>query len=148
MESQEQMVEAGNVLLHSVQRFNLLLLLILIGGGWYLSSWPMARSILIGGVLANVSFFLLRRDIKLFITNFSAAGANWKSVRKIEKIKFFVKFYSRLAALAVILCLLITKVTIDVIGLVIGLSTIMLSVIVVVLSKGSMLYPAQRYKGA
>lgn len=140
--------EAGTELLAHVQRFNWLLLAIIIGGSWYAFSWPLAKSVLIGGLLANGSFFLLRRDINSFMENFSQAGMNWQAVKKLEKIRFFVKFYGRLAVLALILFLLITRVSIDVIGLVVGLSTIMFSVIVVVLSKGSMLYSAQRFKGA
>lgn len=140
--------DAGTDLLRYVQRFNWLLLAVLIGGCWYLFSWPLAQSVLIGGVLANASFFMLRRDINDFMKNFSQAGMNWQAVKKIEKVKFFLKFYGRLAVLAAILYVLITRVTIDVIGLVIGLSTIMFSVIVVVLSKGSMLFSTQRFKGA
>lgn len=111
-------------------------------------SWPVAKSVLIGGLLANVSFYLLRRDINRFMDNFSQAGMNWKAVKQIEKVSFFLKFYGRLAILAVILYLLVSRVTVDVVGLVVGLSTIMLSVVVVVLSKGSALYSAQHLKGA
>lgn len=140
--------DSGNMLLSNVQQFNWLLLAILVGASWYMFSWPLAKSVLVGGLLANVSFFLLRRDITLFMTTFSQAGLNWRAVKKLEKVKFFLKFYGRLAVLAVIMYLLITRVTIDVVGLVIGLSTIMFSVIVVVLSKGSMLLSTQRFKGA
>ena len=140
--------EAGTELLAQVQRFNWLLLAALLAGSWYLSSWAMAQSVLIGGVLANGSFFLLRRDINQFMDNFSQAGMNWTAVKKIEKVRFFLKFYGRLAVLAVILYLLITRVSIDVIGLVIGLSSIMCSVVVVVLGKGSKLYSAQRMNEA
>ena len=82
------------------------------------------------------------------MTNFSQAGMSWKAVEKLEKIKFFLKFYGRLATLAVVLYALVTWISIDVIGLVVGLSTIMLSVIIVVLSKGSMLLSTQGLKGA
>lgn len=143
-----QMVEDGILLLRAVQRFNLILLAILVGASWLFHTWSFAQSVLIGGVLVNASHFMLRRDIREFIDNFSRSGANWKAVRRFEKIKFFLKFYARLLALAAVLYFLITKFTIDVIGLVVGLSTIMFSVIVVVLSKGSVLYSAQRYKGA
>lgn len=150
-ESQHQAgtaAEAGTRLLAYIQRFNWILLAALIAGTWYIFSWPQAQSVLIGGLLANVSFLLLRRDIAIFMDNFSQAGMSWQAVRKLEKIKFFVKFYGRLAILALVLYLLITRVSIDVIGLVVGLSTIMFSIIVVVISKGSMLYSAQRFKGA
>ena len=140
--------EAGTELLAAVQRFNWLLLAVLTVAGCFIFSWPVGLSVLVGGLLANVSFYLLRRDIDRFMTNFSLAGMNWQAVRKIEKIAFFMKFYGRLAVLGLILYLLITRISIDVLGLVVGLSTIMLSVIVVVLSKGSMLYSAQRVKGA
>ena len=140
--------DSGNVLLRNVQQFNWLVLVVLIGGSWYMFSWPLAQSVLIGGILANASFFMLRRDINQFMTTFSQAGLSWQAVKKLEKVKFFLKFYGRLATLAAILYLLITLVTINVVGLVIGLSTIMFSVIVVVLSKGSMLLSTQRFKGA
>jgi hypothetical protein len=140
--------EAGKSLLTYVQRFNWVLLAALIVGAWYMFSRTMAQSVLIGGLLASVSFFMLRRDIDLFMTNFSQAGMNWRAVKKLEKVKFFLKFYGRLTVLAVVLYLLITRISIDVIGLVIGLSTIMLSVVIVVLSRGSMLLSTQRIKGA
>lgn len=140
--------DSGNALLRNVQQFNWLLLVILVGGSCYMFSWPFAQSVLIGGILANASFFMLRRDINQFMTVFSQAGLNWKAVQKLEKVKFFLKFYGRLVLLAIILYLLITRVTIDLVGLVIGLSTIMFSVVVVVLSKGSMLLSTQRFKGA
>ena len=140
--------EAGASLLKDVQWFNWLLMAILTAGAWYFFSLKIAQSILIGGLLANVSFFLLRQDIAKFMANFSQAGMNWKAVKQLEKVKFFLKFYGRLIVLAVILFFLITRVSIDVIGLVVGLSTIMLSVIIVVLSKGSMYLSAQGFKGA
>ena len=144
----QKAAEAGTSLLTYVQRFNWALLAVLIAGAWYMFSMTMAQSVLIGGLLASVSFFMLRRDIDLFMTNFSQAGMNWRAVKKLEKVKFFLKFYGRLTVLAVVLYLLITWMSIDVIGLVIGLSTIMLSVVIVVLSRGSMLLSTQRFKGA
>ena len=135
-------------MLGHVQRFNWVLLAVLTAGAFYVFTWKVAQSVLIGGLLANVSFFMLRQDISRFMANFSQAGMNWKAVKQLEKVKFFLKFYGRLIVLAVILYLLITRISVDVIGLVIGLSTIMLSVVIVVLSKGSMLLSTQRFKGA
>ncbi len=140
--------EAGAELLTYIQKFNWLLLAVLFVGCWYMFSWPVARSVLIGGLLSSVSFYMLRRDMNLFMTSLSQAGMNWRAVKQIEKVKFFLKFYGRLAVLAVILYLMVSRVAIDVVGLVIGLSTIMLSVIVVVLSRGSNLYSAHRFKEA
>jgi len=140
--------EKGSILLRYVQRFNWLLLAVLIAGSWSFFSWTLARSVLIGGLLVNVSFLLLRRDSHQLMANVSASGLDREAVSKQEKIKFFFKFYGRLAALTAVMYLLVTCFTIDVIGLVIGLSTVMLSVIVVVLSKGRMIYSVQSLKGA
>ena len=140
--------EAGSLMLSHVQRFNWVLLFILTIGAWYLFSGMVAQSVLVGGLLTNISFYLLRRDIDSFMDNFSKAGMNWRAVKSLEKVKFFLKFYGRLAVLALVLYILITRVSIDVIGLVVGLSTIMLSVIIVVLSRGSLILSTQRFKGA
>jgi len=144
----KHMAETGMLLLRSVQQFNWVLIAVLFAGSWYILNWQVAQSVFIGGLLANISFFLMRRDVNIFMTNFSDAGMHWKAVKRLEKIKFFLKFYGRLTALGVILYALVKYLTIDMIGLVIGLSTIMISVIVVVLSRGRMLYSVQRYKGA
>ncbi|MDH3349320.1 MAG: ATP synthase subunit I [Desulfobulbaceae bacterium] len=136
--------ESGKLLLHAVQRFNLLLLSLLTLGSWVFSTPSMMKGIFAGGVLAAISFYYLQRDIRRFIISFSKAGENRNSVKKAGKVKFYLNFYGRLALLGCVIAVLIIKVHIDVIGLIIGLSTIMLSVIVVVLSKGRLLYSAQR----
>ncbi|WP_457573442.1 ATP synthase subunit I [Desulfolithobacter sp.] len=141
-------VEPGILLLRYIQVFSWLVLIVFVAGGWYLFSWPFARSVLIGGVLANGSFFLLKKDIEQLIHRVAMAGGDMRSVKRIEKIRFFLKFYARLILLGLLLFVLATKLSINMIGLVLGLSTIMLSVIIVVLSKGRMLYSAQSIKGA
>jgi len=93
-------------------------------------------------------FFLLRRDIQHLITNVSELSQAGNAATKQEKIKFFLKFYGRLIALVAVLLLLFTCFAINTVGLLIGLSTVMLSVIIVVLSKGRMLYSVQGLKGA
>lgn len=135
-------------LLRSIQWFSLVLLAVLIGGCWYFVSAHLALSVFWGGVLANGSFILLRRDITRFMDDFVRAGENWKTVKRMVKARLFLNFYARLAVLGVILYLLSTQVQVNMIGLAVGLSTIMISVIAVVLSKGSMLYSTQRFKGA
>ena len=82
--------EAGASLLSYVQRFNWIMLAVLTAGSWYLFSRTVAQSVLVGGLLANGSFFMLRRDVSRFIGNFSKAGMNWQAVKKLEKIKFFL----------------------------------------------------------
>jgi hypothetical protein len=140
--------ESGNQLLQTVQSFSWIVLAVLLVGSWIFYGQTLAISILIGGLLANVSFVLLRRDVRHFMDTFSAAGGAWKEVKRLEKVKFFAKFYGRLAVLAAILYLLATRIEVDLIGIAIGLSTIMFSVIAVVLSKGGKLYTQEQIKGA
>ncbi|MDH4318287.1 MAG: ATP synthase subunit I [Desulfobulbaceae bacterium] len=139
-----ELVESGQLLLRAVQRFNLLLSALLVLGAALFSTVAMMKGVLAGAFLAATSFYYLRRDIELFISNFSRAGEDRNKVKKSEKIKIYLKFYGRLAVLGCVIAVLITKAGVDVIGLVVGLSTTMLSVIVVVLSKGRLLYSAQR----
>ena len=58
-----QEAEAGKSLLGYVQRFNWFLLASLTAIAWYVFSWKIAQSVLVGGLLANVSFFMLRLDL-------------------------------------------------------------------------------------
>ena len=136
------------VLLGTIQSFSWILLAVLVAGCWYLFPGPPALSVLLGGLLANGSFILLRRDVLRFMEDFVSAGENRKTVKRMVKVRLILNFYARLAVLGVILYLLSISVTINMVGLAVGLSTIMISVIAVVLSKGSMLYSTQRFKGA
>ena len=148
MEKQKAMQsEPENIVLYSILQVSLLMLAVFVAGGWFLVDWSFALSIVAGGILANGSFFLLKRDIEQVIGRVSAAGGSFKGVKSMEKVRFFVKFYARLIVLGLLLFVLATKVHIDMIGLVIGLSTVMLSVVVVVLSKGRTIYSAQSVKG-
>ncbi len=108
----------------------------------------MARSVFAGGILAGGSFFLLKKDIEQMIGRVSRAGQEFKAVKTAEKIRFLLKFYARIIVLGLLLFVLVTKVNINMIGLAVGLSTIMLSVIIVFLSKGRTIYSVQSYKGA
>lgn len=140
--------EPGVLLLRYISLFNLLMLVIFVGGSWYLYDGVIARSVLAGGILASGSFFLLKKDIELMIGRVSSAGKEVKAVKTAEKVRFLLKFYARIIVLGLLLFVLATKVNINMIGLAVGLSTIMLSVIIVFLSKGRTIYSVQSYKGA
>ena len=150
IDTEKKQAEPGVVMLRMVQQFNLLMVVVFTLGSWYIIDWTLARSVLIGGVLASGSFFLLKRDIEQLIDRVASAGSQTKGVKKMEKIRFFLKFYARLLVLGLLLYALTTKVSINMIGLVIGLSTVMLSVIIVVLARGRMVFfvQSQSFKGA
>ena len=141
--------EPGIRLLRTVQTVSWVFLAILVSGSWYImQDWTFARSVLIGGVLVNGSFFLLKKDIEQLIGRVSAATERRKAVKRVEKLRFFLKFYARLIVLGLILYLLATRIRINMIGLVVGLSTVMLCVIAVVLGRGKKIFSVQSYKGA
>lgn len=140
--------EEETTLLRTIQLYSLLLMAVMVAGSWYFYSRPLAISIFLGGLLANGSFILLRRDITRFMDDFVRAGENTKAVKRIVKVRLFFNFYTRLAVIGVILYLLSQRLDINMVGLAIGLSTIMISVFTVVLGKRSMLFSLQRYKGA
>ena len=140
--------DPGVLLLRYILVFNLLTLLIFVGGSLYLYDWVIARSVLAGGVLAGGSFFMLKKDIERMIGRVSNAGMEIKAVKTAEKVRFLIKFYARIIVLGLLLFVLVTKVNINMIGLAVGLSTIMLSVVIVFLSKGRTIYSVQSYKGA
>jgi hypothetical protein len=113
-----------------------MLLTVLVLVGWYVCSWPFARSILFGGVLANGSFWLLKNDIQHLMQRVSAANGSQAGSFTFEKTRFFFKFYARLVVLGLLLLVLASQVAIDVIGLTLGLATVMISVVIIGLSTG------------
>ncbi|MGB5687001.1 MAG: ATP synthase subunit I [Candidatus Electrothrix sp.] len=127
-------------LLHMVERFNLILLALLAVGSWYFIDWPFAQSVLVGGALSSGSFFWLKRTVLRFTRHAATLGDVEQLNGKSLSSGFAVKFYTRLFVLAFLLLLLNTQFSMNVIGLVTGLSTVMLSVIIVVLFRGRMIF--------
>ncbi|MCI5219833.1 MAG: hypothetical protein D3914_11780 [Candidatus Electrothrix sp. LOE2] len=127
-------------LLQTVERFNLILLALLTAGSWYCIDWPFARSVLAGGVLAGGSFFWMKRTAIRFTRHAATLKDGAHVNGKSFSAGFAVKFYARLFVLAFLLLLLSTQFSINAIGLVIGLSTVILSVIIVVLFRGRTIF--------
>ncbi|HFQ88785.1 MAG TPA: ATP synthase subunit I [Desulfobulbus sp.] len=137
------MMKPEETLLRMVQVFSLLMTVVFTAGTWYQYDWFMARSVLIGGILAFGSFFILMRDARQITERVSRSSAHVKAVQKTERIRFLVKFYAKLFVFGLILYALSTNIDLHMIGLVLGLSTVMLSVIIVVLSRGRKIFSVQ-----
>jgi hypothetical protein len=88
----------------------------------------VAKSVLIGGVLANVSFLFLKKDL----INFLQGNLLHSGREKLAKIQYYIKYYGRLAALAAILYVLIRSEIAHPLGLLVGLSTVVLSILITV----------------
>ena len=105
--------------LRKVEMGNWLLLLLLCLGGVLVTDRHITTSILIGGAIANFSFGFLKKDLtKLF-------GGSLEGV----KARFFLRYYLRFAALVALLFVLVQRRHVDVIGLLVGLSTVVLSIL-------------------
>jgi len=133
-------------LLSVVMLCSLVVLALFVAVGWWAYDQVVARSILAGGILANGSFYFLKRDAEQIIARVSVAGSAFRGVKNMEKVRFFVKFYARLFVIGLLLFALTTKAHVNLVGVAVGLSTVMLSVIVVVLGRGRIFF-GQRMKG-
>jgi len=81
-------------------------------------------------VLANISFRFLKKDLLLVMAGPLGAA----------KVRFFIKYYIRLTALALVLYYLVRHQVVPVTGMLIGLSTVVLSILFVVGSAARQIY--------
>lgn len=118
MKAVEVDTECGDFSLKKVQIFNWLLLVIMTGVGWLGFSAFIAQSIFIGGAIANSSFAFLKKDLIKVLSGPLEA----------TRIRFFMKYYARLAVVVVILFFLVKYRKVHIIGLLFGLSTVLASI--------------------
>lgn len=104
--------------LRRIQLWNWILLVLLAGGSAAFLGTHFARGVVVGGVLANSSFWLLKRDLSRLLKGDLAA----------VKVRFFVKYYARLSLLAVLLFVLVKYASLNIPGLLAGLSVVFLSI--------------------
>ncbi len=104
--------------LRRIQQWNWVLLLLLAGGSALFFDLAVTRGVVIGGILANTSFWWLKRDLTKLLQG-DTIGL---------KARFFLRYYARLTLLAVILFLLIKYGSLNIIGLLAGLSVVFLSI--------------------
>jgi len=117
--------------LHQVLVLNWILLGASTLAAWLFYSSESAQALLIGGLIANCSFIALKRHLtKIFNQGNQAA----------IKFQFFVKYYARLSLLAVFLYFLVRVWHIHIFGLLAGLSTVVLSIVIVGIGQAKKLY--------
>ena len=126
----EIMRGAHNFPLERVQTFNWLILLILTLAAGVLSSVHIAFSLMIGGIIANLSFIFLKKDLARLLTGPLYAA----------KARFFIKYYARLSLVVLVLFLLVYYRQVNVIALLIGLSTVLLSIIMTVVGEAKKVF--------
>ncbi|MEE4165341.1 MAG: ATP synthase subunit I [Desulfocapsaceae bacterium] len=105
-------------------------LLFLVIGSWLAASWSFAWAVMVGGVISIVSFHVSGRDVTVFVDSLVSdrEGAVEKGHAKKSKKGFILKFWLRLFLIGVVLLFLIRSSDIDVFGLILGLTTVVLTV--------------------
>jgi len=109
---------SGEVSLAKIIALNWLLLAVLTGLGWWGYSGFHARSVFIGGAIANLSFLLLKRDLLRLL------GGPLEAVKPL----FFIRYYLRLSVVVGVLFLLVRYQLVHILALLVGLSTVLLGI--------------------
>lgn len=124
-----------DISLKQVQVLSFGFLVVLTGGSWLIMSWSFAQSVLVGGVIAIASFFSGHRDIASFLKTFEPPEEGKEKEKKGSgKSVYIIKFWLRLALIAVVLLFFVRSGKADVIGLLLGLSTVVFAIILTTLS--------------
>ncbi len=133
-----------NRILRSIQRVSLLLTVIFVGAGFFIWGTLFAQSVLVGSLLVNGSFWMLKRDAEQILGRVATSNPDMvRTVQRLERVRFVFKFYAKLIILGLLLYAVSTRMQLNMIGVALGLSTVMLSVIGVVVSGGRKLYSIQ-----
>lgn len=103
--------------------------------------WQVAQSIILGGVLVNGSFWLLQKDAQRLMLRVSQAEAGM--VVHTEKTRFFLRSFARLVVLGLLLFVVAVRVPINVVGLTLGFTTVMVSVVIIGLSTSKCWLPSK-----
>lgn len=105
--------------LSRLQGLNWLLLAIMTTAACVAGFTFIATGIFVGGLIANVSFSFLKKDLTKIL-----AGPG-----RAAKGLFFIKYYARLTVLTLIIYYLVRYRSVHLGGLLIGLSTVALSIV-------------------
>ena len=131
-------------ILRSIQWVSLVMTVIFVGTGFFIWGTSVAQSVLLGSLLVNGSFWLLKRDAEQILGRVSTSNPDMvRTVQRMERVRFIFKFYAKLVVLGLLLYAVSTRMQLNMIGVALGLSTVMLSVIGVVVSGGRKLYSIQ-----
>ena len=104
--------------LDRVERLNWLLLAGMTAVGFLVASFSFGAALFTGGVIANTSFMLLKKDITKVLSGPLQAA----------KGRFLLKYYIRLTCLALLLFCLVRYGSVHLVGLLLGLSTVVISI--------------------
>ena len=111
-------------LIHRVDILSWVIVVFFSGLAWLYYPVLIAKSVLIGGLVANISFFYLKKDLKDFLQGKLLHSGKIQRA----KYKFYLKYYARLSAIALILYILVSRQIVHPLGLLMGLSVVVISI--------------------
>jgi len=99
-------------------------------GSFFFVSTSFAWSVLAGGVISNVSFLISQRDIMGFVDSVTSLPELEDRQAKADQGQkgYILKFWLRIAIIGVALFFLIRSEAVNIFGLILGLSTVVLAV--------------------
>lgn len=105
---------------------NLVVLALLVAAAFLWQGWEFALGVLVGGLVAVINFHLLHRTLK---GTLERVGANPEEVKGQAQAFFAARQLLRFAALVVIIYLLVRHGWVNIFGLLVGLSTVVITLI-------------------
>ncbi len=124
------MMDQQELLLNRVETMNWLLLAAFTLAAVMIFNGGFAVAVLVGGMVANLSFIVMKRDLTRLFRGPVEVNKLRLSV-KYYKVRLLIKYYLRLSLLAVFLYYLVKYRHIHIFGLLFGLSTVVTSILVV-----------------
>lgn len=128
---------AGNpVSLQRMQLVGWVYLIALTVGAGVAVSWGMAWSVFAGGVISITSFMVSKRGLSKFFDTLPTQGDEVTSLGRetFNKSGYLLRFWLRIAIIGVVLLLLLKSGSVNVFGLILGLSTVVFTVTFTALS--------------
>ena len=105
-----------------------LYLAILVIGSWVISSWSFAWGVLVGGVISIASFLVSYREVRRFFETHELQQGQSARKSKFTKQGLILKFWLRLLLIGLVLFFFIRFSSINVFGLILGLTTVVFTI--------------------
>lgn len=100
----------------------------LVLGSWVISSWSFAWGVLVGGVISIASFLVSYREMQRFFRKLELQQGQPAEKGKKTKTGLILKFWLRLFLIGLVLFFFIKFSSIDIFGLILGLTTVVFTI--------------------
>ncbi|HNQ02838.1 MAG TPA: ATP synthase subunit I [Syntrophales bacterium] len=109
-----------DLLQRKIEFRNLVILGLMLAASLLVMPWRFTLGILLGGIISIVNLYWLGRDLRVIFSNLSGKA----------KSAMMIRYYIRMAVTAVVLFFIITELPVDIVGLLLGLSLVVINIVV------------------